>query len=661
MKNASLLFFILFAIFSLFGQNRNGISYQALIASPVNENGISISLPGKDQQLISYRNREVCLRFSFLDSNGNIEYIETQQASTDIYGMVNLVIGTGTPDAGFSWDNIAWTAESKSLIVDVDYGTNGNVSCDNFVRLSIQELTAVPFALYAPSAEGSPGPQGPEGPKGDKGDAGDQGPQGETGPEGPKGDKGDSGDQGPQGIQGPAGAIGPSGPQGETGPEGPKGDKGDSGDQGPQGIQGIQGPAGPAGPQGETGPEGPKGDIGPAGPAGADGAIGPAGPQGETGPEGPKGDTGDQGPQGIQGPAGAIGPAGPQGATGAQGLKGDKGDTGDQGPQGIQGPAGAIGPSGPQGIQGLQGPAGSQGATGGDGPQGIAGNDGADGNGIVSATNNGDGTFTLTFDDGTTFTTDDLTGPQGATGGDGPQGIAGNDGADGDSAYDIWLSLGNTGTEQDFIDSLTGPQGPTGSAGNSITPVYNNRFTSSGSYTIPNGVNRIFLEFTGTMGGEGADLNWWFEPPAYGGNGCNGPIYTRSGGLGGKAFIGKYIILVNPGDVISFNLGENGTKPPIEDTPCYASARYVSQYVASDGTVGTSSELLINGELYLTASGGGKGYGAFNNQGQAHANHGANSTSFGSSTYSNSVDDFHSMVISEGNTFTQTPSVLIKH
>ena len=574
MKNASLLFFTFFATFSLFGQNRNGISYQALIASPVNENGISISLPGKDKQLISYRNREVCLRFSFLDSNGNSEYIETQQASTDIYGMVNLVIGTGTSDAGYSWDNIAWTAESKSLIVDVDYGTNGNVSCDNFVRLSIQELTAVPFALYAPSAEGSPGPEGPEGPKGDKGDIGDQGPQG---------------------IQGPVGAIGPTGPQGETGPEGPKGDKGDAGDQG---QQGIQGPAG---------------------------AIGPTGPQGETGPEGPKGDTGDQGLKGDQG---------------------DKGDTGDQGPQGAIGPAG---------------PAGPRGATGGDGPQGIAGNDGADGNGIVSATNNGDGTFTLLFDNGTTFTTDDLTGPQGAAGAEGPQGVAGNDGADGDSAYDIWLSLGNTGTEQDFIDSLTGPQGPTGSAGNSITPVYNNRFTSSGSYTIPNGVNRIFLEFTGTMGGEGADLNWWFEPPAYGGNGCNGPIYTRNGGLGGKAFIGKYIILVNPGDVISFNLGENGTKPPIQDTPCYASARYVSQYVASDGTDGTSSELLINGELYLTASGGGKGYGAFNNQGQAHANHGANSTSFGSSTYSNSVDDFHSMVISEGNTFTQTPSVLIKH
>ena len=324
-KNSILLLFAFCVSFGLFGQNRNGISYQALITSPVNDNGITISLPGVDRKIISYRDRDVCLRFSFLNSNGNTEYVETQQTTTDSYGMVNLVIGTGTPDAGYSWDNITWTAESKSLKVDVDYGTRGNVSCDNFVGLSVQELTAVPFALYAPSVEGAPGPEGPQGPKGDKGDQGAQGP---------KGDKGDTGDQGPQGIQGPVGATGPAGP---------------------------------------------------TGPAGADSTVpGPAGPQGETGP---------QGLQGIQGIQGETGPTGPQGATGQQGPKGDKGETGDQG-------------------------------------------------------------------------------PQGATGGDGPQGIAGNDGADGDSAYDIWLSLGNTGTQQDFIDSLTGPAGEDGSAGNT-TSVYN--------------------------------------------------------------------------------------------------------------------------------------------------------------------------------------------
>mgnify|MGYP001571210172 FL=1 len=38
-----------------------------------------------------------------------------------------------------------------------------------------------------------------------------------------------------------------------------------------------------------------------------------------------------------------------------------------------------------------------------------------------------------------------------------PQGIT--------SAYEAWLSLGNTGTEQDFIDTLVGPQGPQGIQG----------------------------------------------------------------------------------------------------------------------------------------------------------------------------------------------------
>ena len=51
MKNSILLLFALGLSFSLFGQsNRNGISYQALITSPVNEKGITISLPGVDKK-----------------------------------------------------------------------------------------------------------------------------------------------------------------------------------------------------------------------------------------------------------------------------------------------------------------------------------------------------------------------------------------------------------------------------------------------------------------------------------------------------------------------------------------------------------------------------------------------------------------------------------
>jgi hypothetical protein len=61
-----------------------------------------------------------------------------------------------------------------------------------------------------------------------------------------------------------------------------------------------------------------------------------------------------------------------------------------------------------------------------------------------------------------------LTGPQGiagAQGTTGPQGSQGPIGSPGSSAYQVWLSEGNVGTETAFLNSLVGPQGPVGPAG----------------------------------------------------------------------------------------------------------------------------------------------------------------------------------------------------
>ena len=161
---------------------------------------------------------------------------------------------------------------------------------------------------------------------------------------------------------------------------------------------GMSGPQGPQGPQGIQGETGATGATGPQGLAGTDGAQGPIG---TTGPAGPQGDQGLQGIQGATGPQGLAGADGEDGAQGPQGLAGADGADGAQGPQGNTGPAGAQGDQGIQGIQGPQGLAGVDGA------------DGNDGNGIASTVDNNDGTFTLTFDDNTTFTTSDLTGPEG--------------------------------------------------------------------------------------------------------------------------------------------------------------------------------------------------------------------------------------------------------
>ena len=56
----------------------------------------------------------------------------------------------------------------------------------------------------------------------------------------------------------------------------------------------------------------------------------------------------------------------------------------------------------------------------------------------------------------TTATIQTVKGIPGTNGINGTNGTDGTDGADGDSAYQIWLDLGNTGSEADFIASLKG-------------------------------------------------------------------------------------------------------------------------------------------------------------------------------------------------------------
>jgi hypothetical protein len=109
----------------------------------------------------------------------------------------------------------------------------------------------------------------------------------------------------------------------------------------------------------------------------------------------------------------------------------------------MEGPIGPAGPSGADGLPGVQGPAG---------PAGSPGPAGAKGTGIEGIEDNGDGTFTLILTDGSSFTTDDLTGPTGEpgpTGQTGPQGPPGPTGemgpAGGLSIAAIILSLGALG------------------------------------------------------------------------------------------------------------------------------------------------------------------------------------------------------------------------
>ena len=185
---------LLLFISSLGFAQSSGITYQAVIYNPNGE-----ELPGVDNPYAPLTNQDVCLQFGIVDADGNVEYQEQVQVTTDPFGMVNLLIGTNTQTGGYAADfaGIQWTADAKFLVVDLDIkGT-----CTDFEELSNQPFTYVPFAYYSPASD----VMGPEGPAGADGQ---DGAVGATGPTGPSGPAGPTGPQGPQGEQGPAGEDG---------------------------------------------------------------------------------------------------------------------------------------------------------------------------------------------------------------------------------------------------------------------------------------------------------------------------------------------------------------------------------------------------------------------------------------------------------------------
>lgn len=203
MKNLFKLLFIIFSISIYSQEKRNGISYQALIINPSGE-----ELPGYNNQNSPLVNTSICLEFIFKDENGTIEYSEYQTVTTDQYGMVNIVIGNGGVFAGGyagNWSGIVWSEKSKSLTVNLDT----TAACSDFSEISTQELTSVPFALFAPGQDGRDGVNGKSAYQIwlDVGNSGSE----QDFIDSLKGDKGDKGDDGNDGADGSSGDDGSTG------------------------------------------------------------------------------------------------------------------------------------------------------------------------------------------------------------------------------------------------------------------------------------------------------------------------------------------------------------------------------------------------------------------------------------------------------------------
>lgn len=136
--------FCLGAFFSGYAQTRSKLlNYQAVIIDPK-----PVFVPGFTQNSSTLSRKEVCLKFSFYDSIGMLEYEETQFTTTDDYGIVNLSIGNGNRIGGKhkSINEVVWDASLKTLEVGVSVD-----NCTNYASISKQNLYYTPYALYAES------------------------------------------------------------------------------------------------------------------------------------------------------------------------------------------------------------------------------------------------------------------------------------------------------------------------------------------------------------------------------------------------------------------------------------------------------------------------------------------------------------------------------
>ncbi len=148
MNKHFLLLFISLVSLSAFAQKT--LNYQAVILDPS-----SIDIPGAPitgQPLVK---GNVCLCFSLLNAAGGLDYEETQQVTTDAYGLVSAAIGSGIQtqvsfgaSANNAFERVVWNSQVKSLKVSISYD-----GCASFKQVSTQKFTYTPYALYAEAVD----------------------------------------------------------------------------------------------------------------------------------------------------------------------------------------------------------------------------------------------------------------------------------------------------------------------------------------------------------------------------------------------------------------------------------------------------------------------------------------------------------------------------
>jgi hypothetical protein len=132
MKNLYLILAFLSTTFFAIAQAPQAINYQAVVR---NNSGDVI------------KNQSVRFRLSITEgSAGTTSYSETHQTTTNVLGLVNLTIGSGTVATG-TFASVNWGTGQKFLKIEVD-AAGGT----NYTLMGTQQLVSVPYALHANTA-----------------------------------------------------------------------------------------------------------------------------------------------------------------------------------------------------------------------------------------------------------------------------------------------------------------------------------------------------------------------------------------------------------------------------------------------------------------------------------------------------------------------------
>jgi hypothetical protein len=133
---------LILLVFSIF------LSYSIAIA----QDGINYQGAATDGNGDELTNQNITLRASVLSvsASGNLEWEETHSATTDQFGLFNVVIGQGTNTtngATTNFDDMDWGSGNHFLKIEMD-ATGGT----NYAMIGTTQMMSVPYALYAKSA-----------------------------------------------------------------------------------------------------------------------------------------------------------------------------------------------------------------------------------------------------------------------------------------------------------------------------------------------------------------------------------------------------------------------------------------------------------------------------------------------------------------------------